>query len=265
MLTGCDVVFGIDPRRTDADASAEPPNPFESTTHDEDGDGTADAFDLCPHVNPNRERDSDGDGIGDDCDPRIDTPDRRLFFSFADGDIRRLTPTGIFETDVAGDAVVLGADSDALSYLTVDGLDASTADVVLHLTFVDAALPMGTYSEVGIASFHRDHSDNRTGRGDICFVGTDANFPPNYLEFDEDATDLDSLTKRFEGLLVDTTVTLAHHATPAGFGCELVRANGSISNAHVRTTPRTQTGTVAIDTVRLAAKLHYLWVVVPGG
>ena len=35
--------------------------------HDDDGDGTDDACDLCPQ-RPNSGLDSDGDGVGDDCD-----------------------------------------------------------------------------------------------------------------------------------------------------------------------------------------------------
>jgi len=262
MLAGCDAVFGIEERAT------RPAEPFESTTHDEDGDGTPDAFDVCPHQNPNREDDRDGDGIGDDCDPRLDTPDTRYFFSFADGDIRRLRTTGIFEKDVPGDAVVLGAISDTLSYITVDGVDTGTADVALQVTF-DASdraqpIPTGPWSELGIASSHGSHDETRVDRGDICFTGSDSNVPPNYLEFDEDAVDLDQLTKRYDGALVGMTMTFEHHATPAGFDCTVTRAIGSISNTHVRTSPRTKRGTVSIDTVRLRAKLHYLWVVVPG-
>jgi hypothetical protein len=36
--------------------------------HDEDGDGVADAIDVCPH-RAGSQLDTDGDGIGDDCDP----------------------------------------------------------------------------------------------------------------------------------------------------------------------------------------------------
>jgi hypothetical protein len=45
-----------------------------STQHDEDGDGIADAYDVCPHVADPTQVDSDGDGVGDACDPHPAMP-----------------------------------------------------------------------------------------------------------------------------------------------------------------------------------------------
>jgi hypothetical protein len=45
-----------------------------SPTHDEDGDGVADAFDNCPQLPNTDQADGDGDGVGDVCDPEPMNP-----------------------------------------------------------------------------------------------------------------------------------------------------------------------------------------------
>ena len=43
-------------------------------SHDEDGDGIADAYDVCPHRADPTQRDTDGDRVGDACDPDVVSP-----------------------------------------------------------------------------------------------------------------------------------------------------------------------------------------------
>src|SRR5215207_6251539 len=91
--------------------------PGESTTNDEDGDGLADAADLCPHTGVNTRADADDDGIGDDCDPRPNSPDERHFFAFVDGDLGALTTIGFVKQSPTDDpdSVIVGAVQDARS------------------------------------------------------------------------------------------------------------------------------------------------------
>lgn len=53
------------------------PAPDSLIGHDEDGDGFADAIDLCPCV-PSSQLDTDGDGVGDECDPEPTQPRQHL-------------------------------------------------------------------------------------------------------------------------------------------------------------------------------------------
>lgn len=49
--------------------------------HDEDGDGIADACDVCPHIADADQTDGDGDAVGDACDPNpAIARDRIVFF-----------------------------------------------------------------------------------------------------------------------------------------------------------------------------------------
>lgn len=63
--------------------------------HDEDGDGIADACDVCPHVPDPGQLDSDGDGVGDACDPEPLVPRQRLeLFATLQGSDQPLAVTG---------------------------------------------------------------------------------------------------------------------------------------------------------------------------
>lgn len=99
LLGGCDVVFRIDrldesladaqapyDASNDGDAPPQQAN-CETDTHDEDGDGVADACDRCPGIADDG-NDSDTDGVGDVCDPSSQSMHEiALFLSFAGTDI----------------------------------------------------------------------------------------------------------------------------------------------------------------------------------
>ncbi|MBS1123729.1 MAG: hypothetical protein H6Q90_5957 [Deltaproteobacteria bacterium] len=72
LAAGCDSVFGLNGRTSDAVALAD---------HDEDSDGTDDAIDVCPGMFDDQ-ADRDGDDVGDACDPHPALAiDRRAYFS----------------------------------------------------------------------------------------------------------------------------------------------------------------------------------------
>src|SRR5437660_1556617 len=60
-------------------AGKPPPPVHGSMTHDEDGDGTPDAVDVCPEV-ADDQFDSDCDGVGDACDPEPLVPNQTILF-----------------------------------------------------------------------------------------------------------------------------------------------------------------------------------------
>jgi hypothetical protein len=70
MLAGCG--------RIAFDAGADGGGSAMCVGHDEDGDGVADACDLCPYVSESAAVDGDGDGVGDACDPDPVTPTESL-------------------------------------------------------------------------------------------------------------------------------------------------------------------------------------------
>ncbi len=130
-LTGCDVLFGVEPRAV-ADAAAGDaatgradavieidagidgaaaidtdgdgvfddvdncPAVANPTQHDEDNDSRGDGCDLCPHSTLNG-TDSDGDGAGDACDPvPCQAGATMLFDAFDDDTAAPWTPSGFW-------------------------------------------------------------------------------------------------------------------------------------------------------------------------
>jgi len=97
--------------------------------HDEDGDGVADACDVCPHLPDPDQRDADGDRVGDACDPEPAIARQRivLFDPFTTLDGWALLDTG----GTGVDEVVLGR----------AGLDGSLRRALtpMHDTFIVGA------------------------------------------------------------------------------------------------------------------------------
>jgi hypothetical protein len=260
LLTGCDVVLGLDERP--------PPVPGESTKNDEDADGIVDAIDLCPQLGQNSLEDTDKDHIGDDCDPRPNEPDERFFFAFLGGDIGRLTTTGVLMSgDIAEDpdSVILGAIPDPHSALVLD-VDSPIADIVVDATIrqVKGSLASGEYSELGVHSVLRAFTADKSMRGDICVLGRDNGSPQNYLELHEDNIFVPR-TVRFPGPLENQRGTIMHHRTADILTCVFESDAGlRYGSPEVpRTVPRNLVGDVAITTEHLTLQIHSLWIVVP--
>ncbi len=83
------------------------------TTHDEDGDGLADAIDNCPFLANADQADADGDGVGDACDPEPAMARQRLtLFS-------PMAPDAPCTADASGSEWVRSADSWDISGATL--------------------------------------------------------------------------------------------------------------------------------------------------
>jgi len=90
------------------------------TTHDEDADGIADAFDNCPAVANSSQADGDGDGVGDACDPNPTVArDHIVFFDPFIGPRSEWTLAGVTPT-YTGDS--LRADTTAANARLVGAL-----------------------------------------------------------------------------------------------------------------------------------------------
>ena len=261
MCAGCDLVFTVPDR----------PRPqsglVESETHDEDGDGVPDAFDVCPHI-AGPQTDFDGDGIGDDCDPhKLDPIDERYFVSFENGSIEGLQRDGIVAPEA--DSILLGSvanqhDGIVLPILT----DTATIDVGFEMIGVAYEPPYNdsqpSFAEMAVAGAFRDYTGDNTQIGDTCFLGSDHNTEPDYLQFNEDNGYLGELGHRWNGPMTGVGGRFQLERTNTTFRCDVPRSGGaSVGDGTTRTEPRAVTGGVAIWTSNVQVRLRYLWVVTP--
>jgi hypothetical protein len=243
LLAGCDYVLGLErPLRADSEQ--------ESPTHDEDGDGIADRYDLCPHLAVDQ-LDLDDDGIGNDCDPRVDEADHgRYFFAFEDGDHGRLDLIGVATGDK--EATFLGSETFELSALVL-GVSSTTATIVAAVTIADAAT--GQTSELDLLS--ASHGFTPDVRGDNCLIGRDSQ---TFFEYNEDAADVHDqiLAVGLKGL--HGTFTLAR--SPTHYRCAFIDPDLTIAHEGERPV-RTVPGGIAVATRFAKVKLDYLWIVTP--
>ncbi len=93
------------------------------SSHDEDGDGLADAVDNCPFLPTADPADGDGDGVGDACDPEPTMPRQRLTL-FAP-----MTGSAPCTSDASGSEWVHSADSWDISGATLARLICQSAPV----------------------------------------------------------------------------------------------------------------------------------------
>lgn len=79
------------------------------TGHDEDGDGIADACDVCPHRPDPLQIDNDGDGVGDACDPSNTQDHQIVFFDPFTSQLPAWTFWGAALSTYTGDSVLVDA------------------------------------------------------------------------------------------------------------------------------------------------------------
>jgi len=248
-LAGCDAVFGID-----------------LPSHDEDGDLVDDSVDLCPHLAGDAQVDSDGDGIGDDCD--LDPSragDHARLYTFRDG-IEDLLVSGQFTHDAERGAIELGALTGE-EHALLSPVTTSSVLIDVGVTVLENALETQRdepWAEVLVVSVHRAFSPGSDDRGDACFYGRDHgpdgdDVLPVYLQANQDEVleDFRHFAQQLDGV-----PARVRHARGGGqTHCVVTRDDAR--QTHAFDEGRTATGTFGVGTVRLRARLDYLWVVTP--
>lgn len=254
LLAGCHVFIDIDPHPADAAVS-----PGESMTNDEDKDGLVDANDPCPHLGQQTGIDADGDRIGDECDPRPNDPDDRHFFAFVEPDARLSTFGAAM---LANGVLVFGSRNSAGSSLVLD-VDADTVDVMFDgaVTQYDPT-PTSGFCELGVHAVHRAFDVAKTMRGDNCFYGRDTGNPPNYLERNEDDTDLEA--DRFGVAVENAPLRFQLVRTPLLLACSItIDDTTQVTPMLQRPAPRIVEGRkkVALTADNMQVRMQWLWIV----
>jgi hypothetical protein len=247
---GCDQVFSLE--RPDAAA----------VDDDDDGDGVMNSADPCPHLPHESAVDADRDGISVDCDVDDAVRSTRRYFSFRAGDTEDLVRAadGIYAAD--GDAIMLGEIENQTSLVLE--VATSTALVDVGVQMLENAIEDGAgagYVELGVFTVHRAFTQDRSMRGDNCFVGRNNDQPrPGYLEFNEDNIQI-PVSPRFPGPLSGLTGRMRHVRTPARVACRLVREGVQEIAAGFDVLPalETATGKIAITTDRVRVRVDYAW------
>lgn len=163
-IAACDRVFQVDPISVHDAARVIDASP----SHDEDGDGVADANDNCPaDPNPGQE-DADGDGVGDACDPHpMLAIDRLAYFDTLDS-FDPTVWTVYTGTWVASNGGVTQTDSvTSINDLAVLQLGPFTDPTIEVYVASDAPQDAGVYLATGsVVVFNRGAEPD----GSICYV-----------------------------------------------------------------------------------------------
>jgi hypothetical protein len=249
FLASCDVALGL-----------------ERTGHDDDVDGAPDDEDGCPHIPGQSTLDADGDGISADCD--IDDSDKttkRLFWSFLDGQRPpELTLVGGTTTpDPDEEAIVFGQKSAGDGGLVVE---IQTVKALIDVGFevlengIDDVEDSGaSYVELGLHTVHRGFASDLKDRGDTCFFGRNPPPAAGYVELNEDDKSFGS-PPRFPGPFTGISGRMRQKRTQARMDCLLVQASGMQSGNGFDVENMSRTGTIAISSNGVRARLRYVWI-----
>lgn len=262
VLAGCDAVFGVAPGGApDGPAGGD----GSAGTHDEDGDGIVDDLDLCPVSAAPELDDTDGDGIGDACDPDPHAPYERAFlFTFETANSDGLAMTGSVRHD--GDDLVLDGTASAGSFETAVYLLGETGPLTTASAHVDVGYtlieppPDDTWHELGIAFVGGQETLNG---GDACvggyryaapvesYVGIETGF----MHVAEAVTPTSIAGER---------VTMRGTRSPLQVACVLDGPSIGVTTSAPSTLARDASGRVGAFAAQVQARLHYLWIVIPG-
>jgi hypothetical protein len=244
VLAGCDLVFSLGA--------------------DEDGDGTFDDVDGCPHV-VEQPADSDRDLIPNDCDldsNSVMTPDERTAF-YGFHELRTDPAINVFgdRSEVAG-AIVIGSEADPNnqgSRLELAIENAAESHVEIGVTILGLAQPTteGAFSELGLFSGNAVF-DGSGPRGHACFFGRflDEGVETSYIETDEN--ELRGDTRPIDDDLVTRTVRLRHTRFADNLTCSVREGNAS---SEQQLTPIVAfPGKLVIATSRVRVRIDYIWV-----
>ncbi len=252
LLAGCDAVFGLDGRL--------PPG---ALAGDEDGDGTLDDEDPCPHIPNQSSIDEDNDGVPRDCDPD-------------DSDGSTATRWFSLEAGSLDDAFVLSG----MGTLTADGFDLGghgvESSLLFEVTARTANIDIGF--EILSNSVEDDHDHpwaelgvhtvvtrftQETMRGSVCLFGVDDihddhDGPTAYLESKEGEQTPSRLT--VASPLNGSKGRLYQFRTPERVRCGLLRNGTQLATTQYDVTHTFDTGAIGISADVVVARLTHIWI-----
>lgn len=256
FVAGCDFVYGLEGWL-----------PPEARPGDEDGDGTLDEDDPCPHIAHESATDEDGDKISVDCDPDDnDATTISRWFALPAGSLEGGFTQKQGVGKIVEDGFVLG-DHDQISWIVLDEVVAGTVTIDVGYEIVSNVVEDDReqrWAEIGVHTVFRGIENSE--RGAVCFLGIAQDTQPKppvlgdaYLETKEDADQKPSVT--FAPPLNGTIGRLYQFRTPSLVSCGATRMGTTTVTAGypVMTLAATTAG-VAISAERMAAKLTHIWV-----
>jgi hypothetical protein len=244
VLAGCDLVFSLGA--------------------DEDGDGTFDDVDGCPHI-AEQSADSDQDQIPNDCDLDSNSPvkpdELTAFHGFHELRTDPMITISGDRSEVAG-GIVIGSETDPNnqgSRLELTIANAGESHVEIGVTILGLAVPTteGEFSEVGLFSGNADF-DGTAARGHACFLGRflREGAEISYVETDENAIRGD--TRPIDGDIVGRTVRLKQTRFAGNLTCSV--KDGNTTSEQQLTQIVAFPGKLVIATSRVRVRIDYIWV-----
>lgn len=226
---------------------------------DEDGDGTFDEADGCPHIANARSADRDDDGIPDDCDLDPDTAgELKRFYSFHTSGVDfPTTTTGVANRVAAG--IELGSPNGDENEASIDLLIPTAAFdsyVEVGLTILEHADPADAFVEIGVFTGHQSFEDSL--QGDVCFLGRANDTPaePNFL----DVETLGNATRStFGGAFIGRPSRLKQIRFKNQVSCTATQGDDDVGVD--RNAVTANNGAITIATTRVKARIDYVWVV----
>jgi hypothetical protein len=254
LFVGCDQVYGLKDR---VDAAIDAPMNGVVEGFDDDGDGTPNDSDLCPHIAGESGEDKDLDGIGTDCDSNDSALSERVYLPLIGGAISPLAVvSGSGKED--GNGFVLGSKMTRFDAIALDEVDADYVDIQIGFEMRENSIEnmgdSGNWAELALYAGNHSFSEN-SERGNVCFFGRSGQPDQVYLELVEN--DSASTVLGLDTPLNGSRGTLHMRRTPTRWDCTVLRDDETTTNYRAVTTGP---GRVGISAERTAAWIDWIWI-----